>query len=124
MVRRIVGAALAYPLLVLGMAVALVGLGLWAYAHLDIEAYPDPAPAIVEVIAQFPGGSAEEVERYKHPAAFESKGGKVAQPKPDPSKPLMQFPPDARIWTMPDEEVTRTMSETTPPVDVKKSKAA
>ena len=54
---------------------------------------------------------------------FESKGGKVAQPKPDPSKPMMQFPPDAAIWTMPDEEVTRRMSETTPPVQ-KKVKAA
>ena len=53
------------------------------------------------------------------------KGGKIAQPKPDPSKPLMDFPPEPPIWTMPDEEVTRRMSETTPPVDVKnKTKAA
>lgn len=85
---------------------------------IDAEAWIDP-----EVMA-LAGINAEEVERYKHPAEFESKGGKIAQPKPDPTKPLMQFPTDARIWTMPDEEVTRTMSETTPPVDVKKSKAA
>ena len=64
MVRRIVGAALAYPLLVLGMAVALVGLGLWAYAHLDIEAYPDPVPPRIETIVQPAGWAAEEVERY------------------------------------------------------------
>ena len=31
--------------------------------NVNVEAYPDPAPAIVEVIAQFPGASAEEVER-------------------------------------------------------------
>ena len=31
--------------------------------HVNVEAYPDPAPAIVEVLALFPGASAEEVER-------------------------------------------------------------
>ena len=31
--------------------------------HVNIEAYPDPAPAIIEVVAQFPGASDEEVER-------------------------------------------------------------
>src|SRR5262249_15958070 len=29
----------------------------------NVEAYPDPAPAIIEVVAQYPGASAEEVER-------------------------------------------------------------
>jgi hypothetical protein len=84
---------------------------------IDAEAWIDPE---VQALA---GISADEVEKYKHPAAFESKGGKVAQPKPDPSKPLMDFPADDRIWTMSDEEVTRRMSETTPPVQ-KKVKAA
>jgi hypothetical protein len=69
------------------------------------------------------GISPEEVEKYKHPAPFESKHGKVPQPKPDPSKPLMDFAPDDKIWTMSDEEVTRRMSNTTPPVQ-KKNKAA
>ncbi len=69
------------------------------------------------------GISGDEVEKYKHPAPFESKGGKVAQPKPDPSKPLMDYPPEERIWTMSDEEVTRRMSNRTPPVQ-KKPKAA
>ena len=86
---------------------------------IDAEAWIDPE---VQALA---GISAEDLARYKRPPSFESKGGKVAQPKPDPSKPLMLFPPDAAIWTMPDEEVTRRMSETTPPVDVKnKAKAA
>ena len=31
---------------------------------LNIEAYPDPAPPIIEIIAQWPGQSPEEVERY------------------------------------------------------------
>ena len=86
---------------------------------IDAEAWIDPE---VQALA---GISAEDLARYKRPPSFESKGGKVAQPKPDPSKPLMLFPPDAAIWTMADEEVTRRMSETTPPVDVKnKAKAA
>jgi cobalt-zinc-cadmium resistance protein CzcA len=45
------------------LAIALVGVGTFALLNINIEAYPDPAPAIVEVIAQYPGASAEEVER-------------------------------------------------------------
>lgn len=84
---------------------------------IDAEAWIDP-----EVMA-LAGINAEEVERYKHPAPFESKGGRVPQPKPDPSKPLMDHPPNDRIWTMSDEDVLRKLSETTPPVRPK-SKAA
>jgi cobalt-zinc-cadmium resistance protein CzcA len=63
-VRRIVRAALRYRLIVFGMALALVGLGIWAYRNLDIEAYPDPVPPMVETIVQPAGWAAEEVERY------------------------------------------------------------
>jgi cobalt-zinc-cadmium resistance protein CzcA len=45
------------------LAVALTAIGTFALLNINIEAYPDPAPAIVEVIAQYPGASAEEVER-------------------------------------------------------------
>ena len=45
------------------LAVALVAVGGYAFFHVNVEAYPDPAPAIVEVIAKYPGASAEEVER-------------------------------------------------------------
>src|SRR5438046_1076400 len=45
------------------LAIVLTGVGTFALLNINIEAYPDPAPAIVEVIAQFPGASAEEVER-------------------------------------------------------------
>jgi hypothetical protein len=34
------------------------------YTALNIEAYPDPAPPIIEIIAQRPGQSPEEMERY------------------------------------------------------------
>ena len=81
---------------------------------IDAEAWIDP-----EVVA-LAGINAEELERYKRPPAFASRGGKVPQPKPDPAKPLMHYPPGReRIWSMSDEEVLRTMSETTPPVKPK-----
>src|SRR6202035_4165492 len=35
-----------------------------AFAKLNIEAYPNPAPVILEITAQAPGLSAEEMERY------------------------------------------------------------
>ena len=38
--------------------------GLFAFKQLNIEAYPDPTPPMVDVITQSPGLSAEEIERY------------------------------------------------------------
>src|SRR5215472_7874966 len=64
MVRRIVDLALRFKPVVFGLAAALLGAGLWAYSHLDIEAYPDPVPPRIETIVQPPGWAAEEVERY------------------------------------------------------------
>jgi heavy metal efflux system protein len=64
MIQRIVGAALRMPLLVLAFAGAVVALGLYCYRQLDIEAYPNPVPPMIEIITQPSGWSAEEVERY------------------------------------------------------------
>ena len=64
MVRRLVELSLRFETAVLAGAVVLAGLGLWAYANLDIEAYPDPVPPRVETIVQPQGWAAEEVERY------------------------------------------------------------
>src|SRR6266404_9830434 len=63
MVRKIIAWALASPLIVVLLAVALAALGSLAFLKVNVEAYPDPAPAIIEVVAQYPGASAEEVER-------------------------------------------------------------
>jgi cobalt-zinc-cadmium resistance protein CzcA len=41
-----------------------VALGLFAFTRLNIEAYPNPAPVILEITAQSAGLSAEEMERY------------------------------------------------------------
>jgi cobalt-zinc-cadmium resistance protein CzcA len=64
MVQRIVGIALQYRAAVIITAGALVLVGLAAFHQLPIEAYPNPVPPLVEVIAQPPGLSAEETERY------------------------------------------------------------
>jgi cobalt-zinc-cadmium resistance protein CzcA len=41
-----------------------IGAGIVAFKKLNIEAYPNPTPVILEITAQAPGLSAEEMERY------------------------------------------------------------
>lgn len=50
-------------LVVILLACVLALVGGYAFVNVNVEAYPDPAPAIIEVVAQYPGASAEEVER-------------------------------------------------------------
>ena len=52
MIQRIVVAALRMPLLVFACAALLIVLGLTAYRELDIEAYPNPCPPLVEVLTR------------------------------------------------------------------------
>ncbi len=63
MVRKLIEWAVNNPLVVMLAVVGLVFGGGYAFLHVNVEAYPDPAPAIVEVLAQWPGASAEEMER-------------------------------------------------------------
>src|SRR5947209_3127630 len=63
MVRKLIEWSVSSPLVVILVALALLAIGAYAFIHINVEAYPDPAPAIIEVVAQFPGASAEEVER-------------------------------------------------------------
>ena len=51
------------PLVLLGLLL-FVAAGTFAFSRLNIEAYPNPAPVILEITAQSPGLSAEEMERY------------------------------------------------------------
>ena len=51
------------PIVVLAVMVFL-GAGIFAFTRLNIEAYPNPAPVILEITAQAPGLSAEEMEKY------------------------------------------------------------
>ena len=63
MIRKLIAWALDNPIVVILLAVFLAVIGVYSFLNINVEAYPDPAPAIVEVIALFPGASAEEVER-------------------------------------------------------------
>jgi len=51
-------------MLVLIAFMAMLAAGLIAFSKLNIEAYPDPVPPLVDVITQSAGQSAEEIERY------------------------------------------------------------
>src|ERR1043166_946063 len=64
MLRSLIALCLARRPLVLVAFAAFLGVGYAAFTTLNIEAYPDPAPPIIELIAQWPGQSPEEVERY------------------------------------------------------------
>src|SRR5262252_1082792 len=64
MLRKLIAACLARRPLVLISFAVFIGFGVAAFTTMNIEAYPDPAPPIIEIIAQYPGQSPEEVERY------------------------------------------------------------
>src|ERR1700704_2822401 len=64
MLRSLIVFCLSRRPLVLTAFAAFVGIGVFAFSAMNIEAYPDPAPPIIEIIAQWPGQSPEEVERY------------------------------------------------------------
>src|SRR3984893_14081833 len=64
MLRSLIAFCLSRRPLVLISFAAFLALGYTAFTTLNIEAYPDPAPPIIEIIAQWPGQSPEEVERY------------------------------------------------------------
>jgi cobalt-zinc-cadmium resistance protein CzcA len=63
MVHALIRWAVGSAFIVLLFALVLVVGGGYAFQNVNVEAYPDPAPAIIEVVAQYPGFSAEEVER-------------------------------------------------------------
>src|SRR3974390_2814474 len=63
MIRRLVDFALENRFMVLAAAVLLFGWGAISFHQLPIEAYPDVADNYVEIITQWPGISAEQIEK-------------------------------------------------------------
>jgi cobalt-zinc-cadmium resistance protein CzcA len=63
MIRRVVDFALSNRLLVLAFALLVFAGGIVAFRNLPIEAYPDVADNYVEIITQWPGISAEQIEQ-------------------------------------------------------------
>src|SRR5579871_3002251 len=63
MIHRIVQFALRQRFLVLMLVGLLVAVGILSLRRMPVDAYPDLAPPMVEIITQWPGHAAEEVER-------------------------------------------------------------
>ncbi|HXJ15680.1 MAG TPA: CusA/CzcA family heavy metal efflux RND transporter [Candidatus Polarisedimenticolia bacterium] len=63
MIHRIVQAALRQRFLVLILTAFLAVGGAVSFQHMPVDAYPDLSPPMVEIITQWPGHAAEEVER-------------------------------------------------------------
>jgi cobalt-zinc-cadmium resistance protein CzcA len=63
MIRGLVDFALNNRLLIVALAILLFGWGIISFENLPIEAYPDVANNYVQVITQWPGRAAEEVEQ-------------------------------------------------------------
>ncbi|MBI3677637.1 MAG: efflux RND transporter permease subunit [Proteobacteria bacterium] len=61
--NQIVASSLEQRLLIVLMTLLLVGAGWWALNRLPVDAYPDLSPPMVEIVTQWPGHAAEEVER-------------------------------------------------------------
>jgi cobalt-zinc-cadmium resistance protein CzcA len=63
-VNALIAFSIKQRVLVLALFIMTFFGGLIAFRQLNIEAYPDPTPPMVDVITQSPGLSAEEIERY------------------------------------------------------------
>ena len=64
MSKSLIAFCLSRRAIVLVALLIFVGAGFVAFNKLNIEAYPNPTPVILEITAQAPGLSAEEIERY------------------------------------------------------------
>src|ERR1700731_2500596 len=62
--NAVIAFALRQRVLMLLLLLFMLGVGVVNFLKLNIEAYPDPVPPLVDVVTQNPGQSAEEIERY------------------------------------------------------------
>ena len=63
LINRIVAFALQQRLLIVLLALGMAAAGVWAWKVLPMDAYPNLSPPMVDIVAQWPGHSAEEVEQ-------------------------------------------------------------
>ncbi len=64
MLKQVIAFSLEQRTMVLALLLLFLGAGVVAFQRLNIEAYPDPSPPMMEILTQSPGQSAEEMERY------------------------------------------------------------
>jgi catechol 2,3-dioxygenase-like lactoylglutathione lyase family enzyme len=84
----------------------------WSPAAIDERSWIDPE------VAALVGIDADDLARYVAPSPHAGRGGAVAQPPIDPTKPAMRIPAERYAWLMgsPDEVVIEALSEPDPPV--------
>ncbi|KRE85612.1 metal transporter [Rhodanobacter sp. Soil772] len=88
LMNRIVGASLAQRFLVALLALVLVGAGVHALHRLPVDAYPDLSPPSVEIVTQWPGHTAEEVERL---ITVPAEQGMTGIPKTDNTRSISLY---------------------------------
>ena len=64
MLKTLIAFCLSRRAIVVFGLLLFAGAGIFAFRALDIEAYPNPSPVVLEITAQSPGLSAREMERY------------------------------------------------------------
>src|SRR5271168_5262826 len=62
--NAIIAFSLRQRVLMVLLLLFMFGVGIASFLKLNIEAYPDPVPPLVDIVTQNPGQSAEEMERY------------------------------------------------------------
>src|SRR3954467_13584691 len=73
---RLVELAVHRRFLMVGLFVAVLIGGLFAFKQLNIEAYPDPTPPMVDIVTQSPGLAPAEIERCR-PVPIEAQVGGI-----------------------------------------------
>jgi len=63
LINRIISTSLEQRFLISLLSLLLIGVGIWSFRRLPVDAYPDLSPTMVEIITQWPGHASEEVER-------------------------------------------------------------
>jgi len=63
LINRIVAFALEQRMLIVLLSLGMAAAGVWAWKVLPMDAYPNLSPPMVDIVAQWPGHSAEEVEQ-------------------------------------------------------------
>ena len=63
-IKNIIYFSLRHRYFVFFMTAILVGIGVWSYLNTPIETFPDVTNTQIIIIAQWPGRSAEEVEKF------------------------------------------------------------
>ena len=62
--NAVIAFALRQRVLIVLLLLFMFGVGIVSFLKLNIEAYPDPVPPLVDINTLNPGQSAEEIERY------------------------------------------------------------